>query len=415
MLSPLGNPIYRRLFSAQVIALVGTGLMTIALGLLAFDIAGADGGLVMGIALSIKMIAYVVMAPVMTALLLKFPAKRVLIAVDLSRALIAVALLWVDQAWQIYVLIFLLQTASATFTPLFQAQIPAILPQEDEYTKALSLSRLAYDLEAVLSPMLAGALLLVMSFHMLFSFTTFGFIASALLVYSTTLTSTGNAEELPFTTRLSIGVKVFFVQPQMRFLLGVNLVTASAVALVMVNTTVIVQDRLGLGESAVTVILAAFGTGSMLVAFLVPKLLNKFSDVQVMTTAALIVPVALFSISGILLVGGRLSSISLAWFLLGALSSFLLTPGARILRRHSDERTRASVYTAQFALSHAAYLFSYPVAGLVGARLGQPQAIVALGFMATIGCVVVLTQLPRARSSKCRATNLPNMSTSTLT
>jgi hypothetical protein len=34
------NRVYRRLFAAQVIALVGTGMMTIALGLLAFKIAG---------------------------------------------------------------------------------------------------------------------------------------------------------------------------------------------------------------------------------------------------------------------------------------------------------------------------------------------------------------------------------------
>jgi hypothetical protein len=40
MLSVLGNRVYRHLFAAQVIALVGTGMMTIALGLLAFKIAG---------------------------------------------------------------------------------------------------------------------------------------------------------------------------------------------------------------------------------------------------------------------------------------------------------------------------------------------------------------------------------------
>jgi hypothetical protein len=40
------------------------------------------------------------------------------------------------------VLIFLLQAASAGFTPTFQATIPDILPDEKDYTRALSLSRL---------------------------------------------------------------------------------------------------------------------------------------------------------------------------------------------------------------------------------------------------------------------------------
>ncbi len=44
MLRLLANHAYRHLFAAQVIALLGTGLATVALGLLAYDLAGADAG-----------------------------------------------------------------------------------------------------------------------------------------------------------------------------------------------------------------------------------------------------------------------------------------------------------------------------------------------------------------------------------
>ena len=67
MLAILKNRTYRHLFAAQVIALLGTGLMTVALGLLAYDLAGADAGAVLGTALAIKMIAYVGVAPVAQA------------------------------------------------------------------------------------------------------------------------------------------------------------------------------------------------------------------------------------------------------------------------------------------------------------------------------------------------------------
>lgn len=40
MLDILSHRTYRHLFAAQVIALIGTGLATVALGLLAFDLAG---------------------------------------------------------------------------------------------------------------------------------------------------------------------------------------------------------------------------------------------------------------------------------------------------------------------------------------------------------------------------------------
>ena len=47
----LANRVYRHLFLAQVIALVGTGLATVALGLLAYDLAGGNAGAVLGTAL----------------------------------------------------------------------------------------------------------------------------------------------------------------------------------------------------------------------------------------------------------------------------------------------------------------------------------------------------------------------------
>ena len=60
------------------------------------------------------------------------------------------------QPAQIYVLIFLLNAGSAAYTPTLQATIADVLPDETQYTRALSLSRLAYDLENLLSPTLAA-------------------------------------------------------------------------------------------------------------------------------------------------------------------------------------------------------------------------------------------------------------------
>ena len=187
MLSVLANRTYRHLFFAQVIALVGTGLATVALGLLAYEIAGADAGAVLGTALAIKMVAYVGIAPIAGAYSDRLPRKGLLIAMDVVRGVVALMLPFVDAIWQIYLLIFVLQSASAVFTPTFQATIPDILPDEEDYTQALSMSRLAYDLESLLSPMLAAALLAIINFHWLFAGTSVGFIASALLVTTTVL------------------------------------------------------------------------------------------------------------------------------------------------------------------------------------------------------------------------------------
>src|SRR5215210_1214760 len=99
MIDVLRNRTYRHLFGAQVIALTGTGLATVALGLLAYRIAGADAGAVLGTALAIKMVAYVTVAPVAAAVLSALPRRAVLVALDLVRAGVAVTLPFVDQVW----------------------------------------------------------------------------------------------------------------------------------------------------------------------------------------------------------------------------------------------------------------------------------------------------------------------------
>src|SRR5215211_3796033 len=189
MLSPLADRVYRHLFLAQVLSLLGTGLATVALGLLAYELAGADAGAVLGTALAIKMVAYVGVAPVAGAFVHLVPRRTLLVTLDLVRAGVALLLPFVTEVWQVYLLILVLQSCSAAFTPAFQATIPDVLPEEAEYTQALSLSRLAYDLESLVSPMLAAALLTVIGFHWLFAGTALGFLASAALVLSVVLPS----------------------------------------------------------------------------------------------------------------------------------------------------------------------------------------------------------------------------------
>src|SRR3546814_19509040 len=103
VLSVLANRTYRHLFMAQVIALIGTGLATVALGLLAYDIAGGSAGAVLGTALAIKMVAYIGVAPVVGAFADRLPRRAFLVSMDLVRMAVAICLPFVSQVWQVYV------------------------------------------------------------------------------------------------------------------------------------------------------------------------------------------------------------------------------------------------------------------------------------------------------------------------
>ena len=107
----LRHPVFRRLYAAQVVALAGTGLLTVALGLLAFDLAGSAAGAVLGSVLAIKMLAYVFIAPLIATVVDRLPRRGVLIGADLTRAGVAVGLPFVAEVWQVLVLVFILQAA----------------------------------------------------------------------------------------------------------------------------------------------------------------------------------------------------------------------------------------------------------------------------------------------------------------
>lgn len=379
MLDVLANRTYRNLFFAQVVALVGTGLATVALGLLAYDLAGANAGAVLGTALAIKMLAYIGVAPVASAFADQVPRRTLLVALDLVRAAVAVFLPFVTEIWQVYVLIFVLQSASAGFTPTFQATIPDVLPKEADYTKALSLSRLAYDLESLASPALAAALLTVVSFHSLFLGTVVGFIASAVLVVSAVLPKAKQPPRRSIYERTTRGTRIYLATPRLRGLLALNLAIASASAMVIVNTVVLVQSQLQLPQRFTAGALAAFGAGSMLVALGLPKLLERLPDRRVMVFGAAILTIGL--LMGPLATRGY-ATLVLLWLTLGMGYSLAQTPSGRLLRRSAREEDRPALFAAQFALSHACWLITYPMAGWLGAKVGLNISFIALGILA---------------------------------
>ena len=399
MLAVLANRIYGRLFAAQVIALVGTGLLTVALGLLAFDLAGAKAGEVLGTALAIKMIAYVGVAPVVGAFAAQLPRRAFLISMDLVRAAIALFLPFITEVWQIYLAIFVLQSASAAFTPTFQATIPDVLPDENDYTKALSLSRLAYDLESIVSPMLAAALLTVINFHWLFAGTVVGFLVSAALVFSVILpVSPAVKREGGIYDNTTRGIRIYLATPRLRGLLALNLAVAVGGALVIVNTVVIVKGRLGFDNNAVAMALACFGGGSMLSALTLPRVLERLPDRKVMLTAAALLVAVLCGFAGFLWSRGWSHapaptttgwlSLLVTWALLGIGYSATQTPSGRLLRRSAHAEDRPAVFAAQFALSHACWLITYPLAGWLGASMSL-AGLAALFGAATLLAVIL--------------------------
>ncbi|TED40440.1 MFS transporter [Pseudomonas aeruginosa] len=404
MLAILQNITFRRLFLAQVSSLVGTGLATVALALLAYELAGPGAGAVLGTALAIKMTVYILLAPVAGAVVSPEKRKTVLISLDAIRACVVLMLPFVTEIWQIYLLIAVLQSASAGFTPLFQSLIPEVLPEEHDYTRALSLSRMAYDLESLLSPVLAAALLALVSFHVLFVGTAFGFLFSAGLIMAAAFPAVVVASRRNggFGERLLCGTRIYLHTPRLRGLLALHLCAAAGGAMVFVNTIVIVRNFLDGSEQQVALALATFGGGSMLAALLLPKVLDRISDRRVMLSFATMMVLALLTTTAawIALPSWRDWALLLpAWGMLGVAYAGLVTPGGRLVRRSANEEDLPAVFAAQFSFSHICWLLAYPLAGWVGLKFGLGIALAALSCLAVVGMLAAVRCWPRDEQS----------------
>lgn len=400
MLLVLRDRAYRRLLAAQVVSLTGTGLATVALGLLAYDLAGGRAGVVLGTVFALKMLAYVAVAPVAAALVHRLPSRTVLVGADLVRVVVVLGLPLVTSVGQVYALVLVLQAASAVHTPAYQAVVPRLVPDEHRYTQALSLSRLAEDLEMLLSPVLAAVLLLVLPGQQLFLGTAAGFAVSAALVARTPVPAgaavAARDADLPFGARVRRGTSLMVRTPALRAVLALDLAVAAAGAFALVQYVAVARDAYGGGERTAALLLAALGAGSLSVAVLLPRVLERWPERAVVLggvaaltlgTAAVAAGLAVRGTAGLVVVGALFALVGAGW-------AAAETPVGRVIARSVARADQPAVFAAQFSLSHACWLVTYPLAGALGA-LGPGRAALVLAGLAAVAGTATAASWPR--------------------
>jgi len=379
----MGTSAYVRLFRANALALIATGVATVALALLAYDLAGDQAGAVMGIALALKMGANILVAPIAAAFAARLPRRAWLITLDLARAAVLLSLPFVDAVWQIYVLIVVFQSAAAAFSATYMATVPDLLPDEAAYARAIAKARIAYEAETLISPAIAAALLMVLELRGVFVGAMGGFALSALLLATITLPQ-GHTPPGGAVARSVAGLRALLAAPQLRGALALNAAATVVGAMVTVNTVVLVRGVFDLDDRAAAVALACYGAGGVAAALMLPRLIVGGAERGVMLAAGAALSALL--LSGALLPGyGALLAL---WAALGAATTLAQTPTAALIRRFGPARARQALYAAHYSLNHLMLLAAYLAAGLAGAEGGMVAAFLGLGAFAGAAAMV---------------------------
>ena len=408
--SVFANPLtqnrnFMLLFSAQLISLVGSGLTTIGLALFAHQLVeGSSAAIVIGNALMLRILAFLMFSQFAGVLADRVNRKTMLITADIVRLALLALFPFIDSVWQIYSMIFLINAATAFFTPTFEATLPDIAGRE-HYVKALSLSRVAVDLEAIIAPAIAGIVFALLGLKWLFWLDSLSYLLSAILVFATVLPYKDKIiSKISLATlfqELSVGTKILFREASLKRALLLSFAEALAGAAAIVATVIYIKDLLLLSETSFVLVMAALGLGSAITALVLGKVTGRYESLanshlelhgrrHRWTEQALLVGgivLGLILLPGFLMPG--LAIFAILWFINGAGQVLIAISSTTLLAEHTAEDERGRAYAAHFAWTHAFWLITYPAIGYGVAKLGVPWTFTVAGvvclFIAMIG------------------------------
>lgn len=385
---------YYKLFSAYVLASVGTGVAVVALSVLVFDMVREEqaAAAVIGTALSIKTAAYVVGAPVATAFLGRVARRPLMIGLDLARAVALILLPMVTAVWQLYALIGAFTLASAAFTPAYQSMVPRLLTSAKDYSKSLSRSRLAGEFEGVASPLLAAALLSVLSVQGVFATAMAAFLLSAILIAMARFPE--GVTDAAARARPRRGFALLVRNPALRTLAPLSLVAGAGSAAAMVETVPIVLGRFGLEAEDAALALALFGGGAVLGAILLPRLLASFAARTVMLAGSVLTAAALAA--GVAI--AQFPTLLALWVSIGFAVTLTQAPALALIKDAVAAEDAPAVYAANLSLSTAAAGLCFAMTGAIGGLDLLADAMGALAALAAAATVAALLSRPRLPS-----------------
>lgn len=397
------NRNFSLLFAAQLVSLAGSGATTVGLALFAHQLVGGNSAAaVIGNALMLRILAFLLFSQPAGVLADRRNRKGIMIVADLVRFALMAVFPFIENVWQIYGMIFLINAATAFFTPTYDSTIPDVVGR-GEYVKALSLSRIAGDMEAILGPVIAGLLVSLLGLNWLFWFDAATYLVSAALVSVSVLPHISKPSvQLSFRTwlsELSFGSRILLSQAVLRRALLLNLVEAIAGAAAIVATVVYVKDVLLQGETEFVLTMAALGLGSTITALLLGWVTGRYESHAKgpselhgrrhrWTEQGLLMGGVVL---GLTLVPGiqqpPLTLFACLWLLNGVGQALIAISSSTLLAEHTKTTDRGRAYAAHFALTHTFWLITYPA---IGHGVDQFQAPLTFTFAGGVCLIITL-------------------------
>jgi MFS transporter, NRE family, putaive nickel resistance protein len=372
MFESLRNPTFARLYTAQAISLLGDALTWLGLALLAVELAGDRAPVILATTLTLRIIAFIICAPIVGIVADRFDRKLILVGTHLVRMVLVGLLPFVQEVWQLYTIVIFINIFHACFTPTYQATIP-IVTEPQEYAPAMALASVTYQTLSIIGPGLAGAVAGWLGARTIFWLDSGSFFIAALVMLPI-VGETSPLENQPLTidtpeikvetsyfSRLTIGTQLLFADRFLRYALSLQLIGAIIGGQILVNTVSYVRGILNLGDREYGWVMMSFGAGMVVAALIVAATQKYLARYWLMFCGATLMII-------VMLIAHQPSFIGLILlcFYAGIGKNAIDLPTQIAIGERIPTQQQGQVYAAHFAWSHLWWGIAYPLAGWLG-------------------------------------------------
>jgi MFS family permease len=177
-----GNRNFRRLWLAQIVSEIGDWFYTLSIFTLLLQLTGSAGSV--ALALVLQVLPQTLVGPMAGVVNDRLKRKHVMIAADLGRCEVVLAMLFVrsrSMVWLVYPLLVLETTMAAFFEPARSAVIPNIA-SESEVLVANTLSSATWSVNLLIGASVGGVVAAFFGREAVFGLNALSFLISAVLI-----------------------------------------------------------------------------------------------------------------------------------------------------------------------------------------------------------------------------------------
>jgi DHA3 family macrolide efflux protein-like MFS transporter len=375
--SLLSQPVFRKVWAAQFVSVFGDFLALFGvIAAITFRLHGSPADVVL------VTIAYsapaALISPLAGVLVDRWPIKRVMIASDLIRALLAASLVLGHSVPQIALSMGALGLVSTFFAPAQAVAIRTLVAQED-LLSANALLQQAFYVVRIVSPAIAGLLVGWFTEKVCFWFDAGTFFFSAAMISTLVIVrASGPVKKDRHLGRDFLeGNRFIFTHRELGFAF-----VASAMAMLVLSSfspliSIYIRDTLGAGPRVYGVISSMVGIGLIVGTMLMRRASEKWS----VTTLILGGLVCLGAGAALLGAFHNVVAAGASTFTIGFAIAFVIVPGTTLSQKATPPEMQGRVSSSFISLFSLAQVLGLLVSGALAQHLTVRGLFLAAGGM----------------------------------